>query len=365
MPVVALPSGAAAALARARARRSGRGLARRAPAGGERRGRSGRDFSSRGLAFDGRVKPELVAPGVGVRDRRPGPRRRRAALRRPSTARAPRPRSRAPRRCCPGAALARRGRAAGDPRRLRARRWRRAATAQGAGLVASARAAAAEVAAVPATLPFGRATKAGWRGTRPLVRNVSTRRLPLFVARGTQDEGAVPCFARRARRSRSLSGESVASRVVALTPSARWRRAADGSIVVRRRRRRPIRVPWAVALGPPARPARRATLSTTRSRRPTPTPAVLGFEAGHSGAAAGSSSRWRGSTSSSGAADGRDVGTLATLRDLLPGPLRVRAHRPRPGGKRPRREATAVRVVAYPADVPGPRDAPYGALHIR
>ncbi len=147
-------------------------------------------FSSGGVAFDGRVKPDVVAPGVGLatagapgrrpvcdcdgHERRGRGRRRRGRPRRPGT---------------PGALGARAQECARGKRRP-AERGRSAVPRHGAGRGAldPQRAAAAELAVEPATLAFGRAGGPGWSATRlVMVRNVSRR--PLEVGFGVAPEG--------------------------------------------------------------------------------------------------------------------------------------------------------------------------------
>ena len=116
-----------------------------------------------GLAFDGRVKPDLVAPGVGARDAEPGVERgRRAALRhRQRLERRGRGRRRRGGAARAGAAGARRRRARRPARRHRRAPLADAVAAQGAGVVDVGAAAAGEVAATPATLAFGRVDRRG------------------------------------------------------------------------------------------------------------------------------------------------------------------------------------------------------------
>ena len=105
VPVVSVPRARSQA---ARSPRSRGASARRSRSAAPSAVRNGSDggiapFSSRGLAFDGRVKPDLAAPGVALRDLRAGrERRRRAELRHGQRLERRRRRSsRAPRRCSP------------------------------------------------------------------------------------------------------------------------------------------------------------------------------------------------------------------------------------------------------------------------
>ena len=122
-------------------------------------------FSSSGLAFDGRVKPDLVAPGVALATSDPGV----------SSDGSPRfvtvnGSSAAAATVAGGAALLAQARPSLGANALEGLLVGTGSplqddpvTAQGAGLVDVGAAAAGEVAASPATLALGRSTGAGWR----------------------------------------------------------------------------------------------------------------------------------------------------------------------------------------------------------
>ena len=266
-------------LARAPARRSSRPSrsAARTVATSGRRAR--RAVLLAGLAFDGRVKPDLLAPGVGARDLRARartPTARRASA--PSTARAPPPRSSpAPPRCS-----RRRGRRstrersqgllvgtarplAGDaghragrgPRRRRRARPRR------------------EIAAAPddAHVRPRHAAQAGARRRCVTLRNVSTRGRTSTARRAHADESQPPV------------DFDVAPVAFELAPGASVARARHARHASRRRPApRPrtasslatpcggaaIRVPWAIVFGDAAQPARpRRALADVVQRRRT------------------------------------------------------------------------------------------------
>ena len=151
-----------------------------------RNGRAGEiaPFSSRGLAFDGRVKPDLVAPGVVVATSEPGANDdgtpRFGTVNGSSAAAA----------VVAGAAAvlaqARPGLRGDDLRSLLTGTARSlpdaSVSAQGAGLLDLGAASASEVTADPVTLAFGRAEGDGWQSTQDVtIRNVSTRRLLVRV----------------------------------------------------------------------------------------------------------------------------------------------------------------------------------------
>ena len=143
-------------------------------------------FSSRGLAYDGRVKPELLAPGVGIATSDPGKdgegKPRFVSVNGSSAAAA---------LVAGGAALLAQARPQLDARSLGSllagygRRTDEPVTTAGAGLLDVAAASAGEVAAQPAALAFGAWTGKKWTSRRTIVvRNVSTRRLRLNVVAG-------------------------------------------------------------------------------------------------------------------------------------------------------------------------------------
>ena len=150
-------------------------------------------FSSRGLAFDGFVKPDLVAPGVGLLTSDPGKAEdgsaRYSSMSGTSASAA----------IVAGAAAllaqarpaARRVRAQGPARRSARALPGESVTGQGTGLLDLGAASAGETAALPTTLSFGRAKhREGWHATRRLVlRNLSSRRLRIELASDSRDRG--------------------------------------------------------------------------------------------------------------------------------------------------------------------------------
>ena len=149
-------------------------------------------FSSRGLAFDGFVKPDLVAPGVSLLTADPGQAEdgtaRYASLSGSSASAA----------VVAGAAAllaqsrpeldasALKGLLVGSARPLTGE----TVVAQGAGLLDIGAARAGEAAALPTTMSFGRATGADWHATRKLIlRNLSSRRLLIRVSGDERDQG--------------------------------------------------------------------------------------------------------------------------------------------------------------------------------
>ena len=139
-------------------------------------------FSSGGLAFDGRVKPDVVAQGVGIATSEPGANSdgtsRFGTVNGSSAAAAV---------VGGAAALLAHARPSLDARALKSLLANTARplpgsslAAQGSGLLDLGAAAASEFTTSPGALALGRADDVGWQSvTRVVVRNVSTRRLAI------------------------------------------------------------------------------------------------------------------------------------------------------------------------------------------
>ena len=281
-------------------------------------------FSSRGLAFDGFVKPDLVAPGVGLLTADSGKAEdgtpRYSSVSGSSAAAA----------VVAGAAAllaqarpeldasALKGLLAGSARALP----RESVAAQGAGLLDVGAASADESAALPTTLSFGRASRAeGWHVTRKLVlRNLSSRRLRIELATDQRDRGGARglVFAFAPSRIRIPAG-GVTTVYVAVRAIAPLGEPVEGMFTVRPEGSTAIHVPWLITVRPRRDELISALrLSTKRFEPSDAAPAVLSFQAGRI-AAGGQLEpvallelRLRGP-------DGERLGVLAQLRDLLPG----------------------------------------------
>ncbi|MEX0674355.1 MAG: S8 family serine peptidase [Gaiellaceae bacterium] len=284
-------------------------------------------FSSQGLAFDGRVKPELAAAGVAVPTSEPGVTEdgapRLGTVNGSSAAAAV---------VAGAAALLAQARPELDAATLKALLVgsgrpldRVPVVAQGAGLLDIGAAAAAELAARPVSLAFGRASGTKWRRTLTItVRNVSTRPLRLRLSVERHDFPAAETRFRLAPATMTLEpGRSARVRLTAsVAVAADGGPPAEGTLLVRPAAGVPLRVPFAVAFGP----ERTALLGTVRlSERafePSETrPAILTVRAG--------------SVRTVGGVDeieplsrldvelwtlaGERLGLLARVRDLLPG----------------------------------------------
>src|SRR3954452_9495291 len=359
VPVVALPTGAArAALTRiARGQAVTVSLGDSASAVNAVAGHVA-SFSSSGLAFDGTVKPDLVAPGVGLATSDPGVNSdgspRFASVNGSSAAAA----------VVAGAAAllaqARPSLGADAMKGLLVGTGIHVAgdlvPSQGNGLIDVGAATAGEIAASPSSLSLGRSTGAGWRvKTSFTVTNLSTRPLRLTLAARTQDEGAAAVdFRVRPGRIKLLRGKSVTIHLDAITASAPVGAATtDGAVVVEVEGGGGIRIPWAIAFGPAdMNLISSAKLSSRSFAASDNRPALLAVDAGRVLVVDGRPelrpvSRldvelWR--------SDGTEVGTLARLRDVLPGRYTFGLTGRGPVGELLARGTYQIRNVAFPVD---------------
>jgi hypothetical protein len=284
-------------------------------------------FSSTGLAFDGRVKPELVAPGVALETAEPGANTDDSA--RFGTVNGT---SAAAALVAGSAALLAQARPYLDADALKSLLVGAArplsddpVTDQGVGLLDLGGASATEIGAHPASLALGRADKRGWRGEQEFVlRNVSFRHLIVSLDVDVSQEGAAAVqFDLRPNRFSIGPGRSVRVHVrTRVTSKLEGDAPAEGVVTVTPTAGREIRVPWTIVFGQ-RRPAGLASVRmSTRAFAPSDAaPALLSFVAGSVLRSGGQSEvlplarldleLWS-------SAGGR-IGLLARLRDVLPG----------------------------------------------
>ena len=285
-------------------------------------------FSSRGLAFDGRLKPEVVAPGVGLIAAGPGfaedgsPR---AVTVNGSSAAAA--------LVAGAAARLAHGRPELDAEALKSLLVGAARpvqddpiAAQGGGLLDLGAAAAHEVISRPAALSLGPIARTGTIDGLLTLRSVSTRRLTLYVSTGSRSRRRAATLSVSPARIELPAGESVDVRVRAVVRRLPVRLGTlQGAVLVTPVGGAQIRIPWMIGM----RPRRLALLANLNisARRFWPSdtsPAVLAFQAGRvlrgkSGSSVQPVSRldielW----DETGRRSSR-LGLLARLRDLLPG----------------------------------------------
>lgn len=317
-------------------------------------------FSSRGLAFDGRVKPDLTAPGVALTTSDPGANDDGSASFGTVSG------SSAAAAVVAGAAavlaqarpnldaIELRSVLAGSARRLPDE----PVTAQGTGMIDIGAAAADELAVDPPTLAFGRATKAGWKGGQALVvRNLSTRPLRIVVGTG-QAGGAGLVLSASHRRLHLRPGGAALVRLRAhLVGGLLDGPPASGSVELDPLASPSVRVPWVIPFGGAGTSLlERVSLSAKSFKPSDTTPAVLSLRAGrlvpsHDGAQIEPLSRLDVELWSS---DYRNLGLLARLRDVLPGRYAFGLTGRDPAGNILVAGTYHVKLVAVPLDAAKP-----------
>jgi hypothetical protein len=319
VPVVVLPD----TVARELLARPTALVAIAAPRPGATQSRTLAPFSSWGLAFDGSVKPELLAPGVELATAEPG----RAPDGGPALG-AVSGSSAAAAVAAGAAALLAEARPDADAETLHALLVGGSdalggvpVAAQGTGLLDLGRAAAAEVVADPPAITFGRGTGDGWQGRRVIrLHNISSRRLTLFADTGQHHKPRVPLSlsSRRIELEPGATGElEVDARLLSIVQAE----AATGVLTLTPVGGTPIHVPWSVVLRPPADLLGRLSLSQKAFKPSEQRPAIVLLRAGRVVRSPRGNEvvpvlrldveLWT--------AGGKRLGLLARLRDLLPG----------------------------------------------
>lgn len=354
VPVVGLPGPVAAAVL-ASVRRGaevtiaiGPAQLRAGPAGG-----AIADFSSRGLAFDGRVKPELVAPGVALATVEPGTDEdgtpHIGTLNGSSAAAAVVAGSAAAlaqaRPDLDAAAL--KSLLVGSARRLVGAPM----AAQGTGLVDLGAAAAGELSLEPASVAFGSVRPGRTSRQTVVVRNVSTRRLTIRLRPGRASGAATVAFDGSTGGLLLRPGEAVPVTLEARVPRRPGSVVTAGEIVAVPAAGIPQRIPWALTV----RPERSqlivdAKLSTDAFEPSDTAPAVLTLRAGRFLLSAGGVriepvarldvELW--------SEEDQRIGLLARLRDLLPVRLAFGLTGRGPGGQVLDKGLYRLRLVAAP-----------------
>jgi hypothetical protein len=311
-------------------------------------------FSSGGLSFDGRVKPDVVAPGVGL------------ATLDPSADGSPRystvSGSSAAAAVAAGAAAlvaqTRTGLTASELRSVLVGSAEplggaQSATREGAGGLDPAAASTAELAVEPATVAFGRAGLGAWSSAQTLtVKNLSSR--PLEVGFGLVPDQPGPARVSFSAQPAHLSlGPGASSAVqLSVTATAELGTGASGVVVVSARGARSARIPWAIAPRPQGALIDSVSLSNWQFRPSKSAPAVLAFRAGRATAGPGGEQ-----IEPVGLLDvelwtpkGKRLGVIARLRDLLPGQYAFGLTGRGPDGKVLVAGTYVLRLRAQPVD---------------
>ena len=308
-------------------------------------------FSSRGLAFDGRVKPDLAAPGVALTTSEPGANDDGT----PSygTVNGSSPAAAVVAGAAAVLAQVRPGLRALDLRSLltgKAHSIRdESVTGQGAGLVDLGESAAGEITADPVSFAFGHAEGDGWHASQQLeVHNVSTRTLLVRVhstGSGGLELEPKPHWVRL--KPGGSAPVTLSARLNGVPPDGG---SAEGSVLLLARGAGPVKIPWAITFGPQRRDLISAVALSSSSFRPSDTtPAVLSLQAGlvvpsAIGAEVHPVARldvelWRA---------GKRLGLLARLRDQLPGRVAIGLTGRGPTGAPLDPGRYTVRLVAVP-----------------
>jgi subtilisin family serine protease len=318
-------------------------------------------FSSSGLAFDGRVKPNIVAPGVALETAEPGSNSdgsaRYGTVNGTSVAAA---------LVAGGAALLAQARPYLDAEALKGLLVGSArpladdsVSGQGAGLVDVGGATATEFAATPSSLAFGRATGAKWHSDQVVaIRNVSFRRVILDFHAAVTREGAAPVqFDVRPLHVSLPSGRTLRVHIrasVSVRPAGTA--PVEGLLVVTPAAGGEVHVPWTILFGSRSTPGLAAVRLSTHAFHPSDdAPALLSFVAGSVPRVAGRAavqplSRldlevW--------SPNGGRIGLLARLRDVLPGRYSFGVTGRDPTGQLLPSGGYQLRLLAYGTE-PGP-----------
>jgi hypothetical protein len=308
-------------------------------------------FSSRGLAFDGRVKPDVAAPGVSLVNSDPGANE--DGTPRYGTVNGSSPAAAVVAGAAAVLAQARPGLGGVDLKSLLTGTARSihdtSVTAQGAGLVDLGAAAAGEISVDPVTLAFGRAQGDGWHSSQEVaIRNVSSRTL-LVRVRSLGSGGLVITSKPRWVRLKP-GGHAPVTLRARLNGAPPPGGSAEGSVLLVARGAGPLKVPWAITYGEPPRSLISSVALSADSFKPSDTtPAVLSLQAGlvragPAGAEVHPVSKldvelWR---------NKRRIGLLARLRDLLPGRVAIGLTGRGPGGNVLQPGRYQVRLLALP-----------------
>jgi subtilisin family serine protease len=308
-------------------------------------------FSSTGLAYDGRVKPDVVAPGVVLATSEPGQNDdgspRFGTVNGSSAAAA----------IVTGAAALlaqlRPDLSASDLKSLLSGTADplpdTSVTVQGGGLVDVDAAAAAELTAEPDTLAFGNARGDGWHSTqRVTLHNVSSRLFRVNIR--SAGRGGLEIIPKPSHVRLNPGGSTTVALLARLRGQPPAGGSADGAVMLLPRASQPLRIPWAITFGKPERAMlSQIALSATSFPPSDTTPAVLSLRAGSllqtpAGPQVQPVARldvelWRGK---------ERFGLLARLRDLLPGQVAIGLTGRGPGGNRLPRGRYRLELVALP-----------------
>jgi hypothetical protein len=368
VPVVELPAAAAAELLAARRASVDVGVAIGTAASAPNPGEGGvAGFSSEGLAFDSTVKPNVVAPGVGIATAEPSRAPDGSALWGTVSGT-----SVAAATVAGAAARLVELRPALDATSLQSLLGGYAAplaapvSSAGSGELELGAAAVGELVAQPTTLGFGLWAGSRWHATRTIVvRNVTTRRLHVSVSVDADTDPEALRFTLKPERFLLREGKVRRVKVTVRAPAALPLDAVTGTIRIAAVGSETLRVPWALLFRTDTGTLLpRVSLSSSTFSPSDTSPAILTVQAGAVG-------------SSGGAAQVRPVarldvllydasghflGVMARLRDLLPGSYSFGITGRGPNSIRLIRGRYELRLAAWPTI---PKTAPPSRAKVR
>ncbi|HEY0417834.1 MAG TPA: S8 family serine peptidase [Gaiellaceae bacterium] len=353
-PVVAVPTAAAAELLAALRAGIDVGVAvgRASVAANPARGVVA-DFSSHGLAYDGGLKPNVAAPGVGIPTSEPGRAGDGAPLY--GTVNGT---SASAAVVAGAAALLAQMRPDLDGAALQsllagyAQPGRGDAVDAGGGALRLGTSAVGEVASSPVALGFGIWQGPHWHATRTItLRNVSSRRLRLSVTAAASSNSEALHFRILPATLVVPAGRARRVRVTVTAPAARASPVVTGTIEVGAAGTETLRVPWAFLFHvPDATLLGRVALSAPAFAASDTSPAILSVQAGALARAGGGLQIQpvRRLDVLLYDASGRFLGVMARLRDLLPGSYSFGITGRGPTSARLPRGRYELRLAAWP-----------------
>jgi hypothetical protein len=314
-------------------------------------------FSSGGLAFGGQVKPELVAPGVGIATTDAGVEggvRYATATGSSAAAAVVAGSAAALAQARPGLTVGQlKSLLVGSARQLLVDGGAVPVTVQGAGMVDPSAAAAAELAVEPVTVSYGRAAADGWQVSETVrVTNLSTRELDVSFG-VSRDAWGAPDLAFAAEPA-AVTLRAGGSSEVTLMASGAGPLVGDagGTFVVEPEGSRPVRVPWAVSFRDekPAALLAEVELSVDEFSASDAAPAVLSFRAG--GVEEGDDGQAIEPVQLLVAElytrKGKPLGVLSRMHDLLPGRYAIGLTGRGPAGRKLASGRYVLRLRAHP-----------------
>jgi Subtilase family len=324
-PAVLVPTAAASELLAARSAHLDVGVSMGAATGGGNTTRGTiAGFSSRGLAYDSGLKPNVAAPGIGIATAEPGSAADGSALY--GTVNGT---SASAATVAGAAALLADVRPDLDARSLASLvadyatgGGRSAAVTSGGGALRLGVSAVGEMAASPVAVGFGLWGGPHWHATRTItLRNVTTRRLRVSVEAVASSNSEALRFKVVPGKLVLRVGQARRVRVTVTAPAARPARLVTGTIEVAAPGTETLRVPWALLFhGTDAKLIGSATISERSFKASDTSPAILTVQAGalvRSGGLQIAPVRRLDILLYSGS--GKFLGVMARMRDLLPG----------------------------------------------